>query len=67
VLIAGIEQIIPGALARTRLTGWTSEEVTGAAERLQSGPLRARAEQVRAGEALAPVPLQVTPKANRRW
>jgi hypothetical protein len=58
VLIAGVERIIPGATARTRLTGWTSEEVTAAAERMQSGPLRARAEQVRAGEASAPVASQ---------
>jgi hypothetical protein len=36
----------------------TSEEVTAAAERMQSGPLRARAQQVRVGEAVAPVSRQ---------
>jgi hypothetical protein len=49
-------------LGRIQVSGWSSEEVTSAAERLQSGPLRARAEQVRAGEALAPIPSQVAMK-----
>jgi hypothetical protein len=54
--------MLPGMLGRIQVSGWSSEEVTSAAERLQSGPLRARAEQVRAGEALAPIPSQVAMK-----
>jgi hypothetical protein len=62
ILIAGIERLMPGMLGRIKLTGWSSEEVTTAAERMQSGPLRSRAEQVRVGEAVAPVSLQVEAK-----